>query len=258
MSAYKELDFFVRREDSLLSTGNWHRGEDWYRAWFSDRYGIRGESSPHYSVYPLARGVPERVAQVVPGARILYCVRDPIDRVVSHYVSARARGEELRDINEVLAAVEDDPDNTYVARSRYATQLERWLDHLPSERVRVIALDDLHADPAESIRRVLEFLEIDDSVDLSTIRNPNPSDARPVPHPLAVRAERLGLRRAAQRTLPPRARALARAAWMRITARPIDRPELSAERREALVAVLKPEADRLRELTGQSFASWSV
>jgi sulfotransferase family protein len=47
---------------------------------------------------------------------------------------------------------------TYLARGRYAEQLERWLALFPPEQLLVLASDDLAADPAKAHNRVLEFL----------------------------------------------------------------------------------------------------
>ena len=59
-------------------------------------------------------------------ARVVYMVRDPIDRMLSHYLHNVGGGYESRPIEEALA----DPESAYVARSRYAMQVEPYLDAL--------------------------------------------------------------------------------------------------------------------------------
>ena len=78
MSREKELDFFVEEK-------HWGRGVEWYAAQFEDAP-VRGESSPSYTAYPRYRGVPERIRRVVPDAKLVYLVRDPVERIVSHFV----------------------------------------------------------------------------------------------------------------------------------------------------------------------------
>ena len=55
---------------------------------------------------------------------MIYVVRDPIDRMLSHYLHNVGGGYEDRTLTEALA----DPESSYVARSRYAFQLEPYLE----------------------------------------------------------------------------------------------------------------------------------
>ena len=64
MSARKELDFFTSE------SGDRRRGLDWYREQFDPAASIRGESSPSYTAYPFAEGVPERIAAALGELRL--------------------------------------------------------------------------------------------------------------------------------------------------------------------------------------------
>ena len=80
MSRIKEPGFFV--EELTL-----RQGEDWYLSLFEqdDRFRYRGESSTHYTKLPVFRGVAERLSRFNPEARLIYIMRNPIERLVSHY-----------------------------------------------------------------------------------------------------------------------------------------------------------------------------
>src|ERR671930_166623 len=95
MSREKELNFFVAGK-------NWERGLDWYEAQFSAAP-VRGESSPAYSAYPFYPGVPERIRSVVPEAQVVYLVRDPVERVVSHYEHRAATYNDMGPLDDTLA-----------------------------------------------------------------------------------------------------------------------------------------------------------
>jgi hypothetical protein len=73
MSANKEPRFFTEE-------WNWHKGLEWYEAQFPERVTIRGESTPDYTKLPEIRNVPERIHSLIPDVRLIYLVRDPIDR----------------------------------------------------------------------------------------------------------------------------------------------------------------------------------
>ena len=162
--SWKEVSFFDR---------HWARGESWYRGNFPNVARTRGkhvgEASPSYVFHPLA---PRRVQEVVPEARLIVLVRNPVDRALSQYNHEVALGREalpfeeeerLRGEQERMAA---DPryfsrewwSHTYKARGRYAEQLERWLAVFPREQLLVLPSDDLGSEPARAHAQVLEFL----------------------------------------------------------------------------------------------------
>lgn len=165
--SWKEVSFFDR---------HWWRGEAWYRGQFPLRPGKRlvGEASPSYLFHPLA---PERARSLVPDAKLIVLLRNPVDRAYSHYQHEVALGREPLSFEDALAAEEErtrgeverlvsDPrafsrawwGHTYVARGRYAEQLERWLEAFPREQLLVVATEELGERPAETYARVLRFL----------------------------------------------------------------------------------------------------
>ena len=165
--SWKEVSFFDR---------HWWRGEGWYRGQFPLRSGgqIVGEASPSYLFHPLA---PERARTLVPDARLIALVRNPVDRAYSQYQHAVALGREPLSFEDALGAEDErtrgevdrlvaDPrafsgawwDHTYVARGRYAEQLERWLRVFPREQLLVVGTEELGAAPGETYAASLGFL----------------------------------------------------------------------------------------------------
>ena len=165
--SWKEVSFFDR---------HWWRGVGWYRGQFPLRSGglIVGEASPSYLFHPLA---PERARTLVPDARLIVLVRNPVDRAYSQYQHEVALGREPLSFEDALAAEDErmrgevdrlvaDPrafsrawwDHTYVARGRYAEQLERWLRVFPREQLLVVATEELGAAPGETYAASLGFL----------------------------------------------------------------------------------------------------
>jgi hypothetical protein len=152
MSKPKELNFFVAEL-------NWDLGLDWYASRFDDRFKVRGESSPHYTNLPRYEGVPERIRDHCPDARLIYMVRDPIKRILSHWMHATGAGYETRDMIEVLS----DPDTQYVNRSRYWTQLQPYLEHFDRSQIEVIAQEELQADRDGTMRKAFAYAGVDEN-----------------------------------------------------------------------------------------------
>lgn len=151
MSRPKELNFFIAEL-------NWGLGPEWYASHFERGAAIRGESSPHYTNLPRFRGVAERMHELL-GAetRIVYMVRRPIARMLSHYFHNVGSGYESRPLETALA----DPESTYVARSRYAMQLEPYLAAFDRERILIVSNEELASERDATVRRVFEFCGVD-------------------------------------------------------------------------------------------------
>jgi Sulfotransferase family len=150
MSRPKELNFFVAEL-------NWPLGPEWYASHFSGRASVRGESSPHYTNRPRFEGVAERMRSVVTDARLVYMVRDPIDRMLSHYLHNVGGGYDDRTLAEAFA----DPESAYVTRSRYFFQLEPYLEEFGPERIEIVGREELKRDRPATLRRVFAFLGVD-------------------------------------------------------------------------------------------------
>ena len=151
MSRPKELNFFVAEL-------NWPLGRDWYGSHFRAGAPVRGESSPHYTNRPRFDGVAARMAATLPEARLIYMVRDPIDRMLSHYLHNAGGGYEDRPLPEALG----DPHAAYVDRSRYFFQLEPYLEAFEPDRIMVVSREELLRDRAQTMRRVFGFLGVDE------------------------------------------------------------------------------------------------
>jgi Sulfotransferase domain len=251
MSRAKELNFFVAR-------GSWSKGVDWYAAQFDPAAPVRGESSPAYTNYPIHDGVPARMHSVVPDAKLVFVVRDPLERIVSTYLHDYSAGKQDRPIEQALA--DEISTHPYVVRSKYFFQLEQYLPYFPPEAILVLAQEDLLHDRAETMRRVFEFLGVDASFyhpKFERLKHRTRSHRRRKTS--AGRAATALARRATRRFEPPRWIAW-RAERLLVfpLARRIERPVLAGAVREQLIDELSEDAYRLRALTGEEFGRWCV
>jgi len=156
MSPLKEVDFFV---DEL----NWGRGLGWYRRQFrgaNPSHRAIGEASTSYTKFPEFRAVPERIAAHLPEARLIYVLRDPIERIRSHYQHRVLTGAEQAPIDHAVLA-----DERYVNCSRYAMQIEHYLEVFPRERLLLVTSEDLRSARLRTMRQIYRFIDVDpDSV----------------------------------------------------------------------------------------------
>ncbi|MBA2567176.1 MAG: sulfotransferase domain-containing protein [Thermoleophilaceae bacterium] len=249
MSRAKELNFFA---GGLA----WQRGLDWYGSWFEGSEPIHGESSTSYTMFPFVRGVPERIHSVIPRLRLIYVVRDPVERIISEYLHHWARGREPRSLAEVVSDP-GFPDSRYVETSRYFKQIERYLEHFDRERLLIVLHEDLLEERHVVLARIFRFLEVDDSfVSPEFAIEYNVSRDRRL-HAALLRSVRRRLHRL------PKLHALAHRVLLarrveQIMSRELERPPLDPALRDRAAECLHSDVERLRQFTGLRLGSWSV
>lgn len=170
-------------------TYNFHKGSIWYFSHFPSRAqrlfhhkrtgysGVAGEASPYYLFHPLAA---QRAHDLVPGAKILIGLRDPVERTHSAWREQTRNGVETLSFEDALDAEERrlgteaerllaEPAyisfahefQSYAAQSRYADSLGRWLALFPREQVHIWASEDYYADADATVRGITGFLGLD-------------------------------------------------------------------------------------------------
>jgi hypothetical protein len=249
MPTRKEPDFFS--DDAA-----WREGVESYARLFRRAAGASavGEASTSYTRYPHVPDVPARIAQVLPDVRLVYLVRHPIQRMVSQYRFRRAKGWEQRSIDEALST-----DDTYIAPSRYAMQLERYLQSFPMDQILVIRSEDLLADPLTTVATVFAFVGVDPAAagapPETRLNTSEASALRRGPDRLRRAIRRIpGYRRAVD-SLPSSVRST-------VTSPFADRSRsavtLSPETQARLRAVLRDDVDRLQRLLGRDLGAWDL
>lgn len=245
MSKPKELNFFIEER-------NWKRGAEWYKEHFDPRAPVRGEASPNYTAYPHHLGVPERMAQLIPDTKLIYVVRDPLSRIAAHWVHNYAKRREKGDLTATLMH----PNTSYLIRSQYFMQVQQFLKHFPREQILILQQSDFRRERGVTLRQVFEFIGVDpDFTHPSFERERHATSRKTRASRLAARLERMSRSRAG-RVLPPRV-------WFALDEKlplrkPIERPDVRGALPAEALQALREDAERLRELTGRSFDTWSI
>lgn len=241
MSRRKELDYFLDR-------GGRRKEASWYQRQLAapEKPGalVHGESSPNYAKAHIFPGVPERIRAEAPEARLVYMVRDPVKRALSHYAHNLAKGRERRPVDEALRP---EPRNNYVETSLYGWQLQAYLRCFDADRILVLQLEQLSRDPRAAMREVHSFLGVDvDHVDPSFDTVHHSSGEKRMPNELGWRLGRL-----------PGGGSLVDAAPSLFT-KPLPKPVASDETIERLRERFAGDCAWLRAHTGLALAGWSV
>jgi sulfotransferase family protein len=218
---------------------------------------VRGEASTSYTKFPRYQGVSARMAKVVPDVRLIYVLRDPVERMRSHYQHRVAVGAETRAPEVALL---EDP--IYLDYSKYARQLDQYLEYFDREQLLVVTSEELRDDRHETVRRVFDFVGVDPNfvpanLDSEFYR----SDQRRSYPPFVWKARRL-----AKRWFPcaKRAKELADTARRQRSTNqegaplPAGETWLDGAVRARLEGELRADVARLRNYLAASFDGWGI
>lgn len=214
----------------------------------------RGESSTLYTKAPKISGVPERIARFSPDARIVYVMRDPVERTISHYWHAVRWEKERRDLLTALQR-----ESHFREVSFYAMQLRSYLRLFDRNQITTLTLEELARNPHATVAVLCSWLGLDSELlpsDLGTARNVTPEKVEQVRGlGLLERFRWSPLWEKLGPSFPRSVRSIGR----RLALERLDRK--SVEHRRA-VEFLRPrqleETAELSELLGRSFQEWTT
>jgi len=234
-----------------------------------------GEATP---VYLRSSVAAERMARVCPDARIIAILREPVSFLRSfHLQSVRGYNESQKDFRKAIELVQarregrrvprrckTPADLLYTDHVRYVEQLRRFHAVYPAAQVLVLIYEDFRADNDATVRRVLRFLDLDDTPPVGRVRTLPSRDLRLTPLHSLVRLRRIALRnvalagalsRAAGTLTPARLRGSVRSRWRRVA---FTAPQAPDERfARELRRRFKPEVQALSEYLGRDLvARW--
>lgn len=173
--AVPEPKFFLR--DDLYS-----RGLNYYsRTWFSSIAPgkVAGEKSTNYLESPVAA---QRIRLCLPEVRLVFVLRNPVDRAFSNYLWSRQNGLEGEDFacaldreiereRQLPEALRFARPHALFSRGLYADLLKPYFDLFSRDRILVLRCEDISSSPTEIGDRLHRFLGV----------TPRPEDARDLP-----------------------------------------------------------------------------
>ncbi|MBS0322942.1 MAG: sulfotransferase [Proteobacteria bacterium] len=132
-----------------------HKGINWYAELFNKapEDALLGEASTHYTKLPTHPSTVERMLDSVPDAKLIYVMRHPIDRLISHYMHEWSMGVIRCDID---VAVERYPE--LIAYSQYAMQLEPFLKGYGAQSILPVFFERISCRPQQEFERICRHI----------------------------------------------------------------------------------------------------
>ena len=169
--------FLPEQKEVHYFSKHYQLGDSWYLNHFaaSKPGQLRGEITPYYLFHEAA---PQRIAAMRRSMRLIALLRDPVERTLSQYFHSSRLGLETLPLESALAAeasrlqgsaeriqqagITDlhHQEHSYLSRSRYDIQLQRYIALFGSQRVLVLRSEDLFAQDPACLRRLCGFLGV--------------------------------------------------------------------------------------------------
>jgi len=168
---------------------NYERGLSWYKSFFPTKFAhtlkekkaghniLLGDATPYYLYHPHA---PSRANDLIPNAKAIALLRNPVERAFSHWVERtrqkvetlpfeEAIKEEAERLNGEEQKMLSDPSYhsfthqhfSYIDQGKYFEPIQRWMKYYDDKQLLVIRSEDLYDNPKETYSEVLNFLEIE-------------------------------------------------------------------------------------------------
>lgn len=252
LARHPDVAMSVPKEPDIFRT---HYGDTEYLdACFAHDSGsrLRGDATVNYMAHPV---VAERLAADVPDARFVVCLREPIERAISHYKQRVRRGYEARSIAKILDVGWD---ADILRFSGYHRCLVPYFDKFPLDRFHFVLMSDLADRPEETVGRVFSFLGLEPApVDVKEWANRGERRGNRGVQRAVATAQRLGV----ARSLPTSVKKVLRPKIARlhdIPNRHGDEVVLAESERQRMREMFLPELEALERAVGLDLSSWKA
>ena len=168
ISQHPDICFSNPKEPKFFSHDeNFSKGWQWYQKFFvgGENAIAIGDGSVHYSMRTIFPQTASRISGALDGIKIIYIVRHPLDRIVSHWMMYQRSGNpKFTTFNQDVRREYLRP--TLVDASNYWFQINAYRDFLPDNQILIVFFEDFVTNPEREVRKCFEFLTLNTRVNL--------------------------------------------------------------------------------------------
>jgi hypothetical protein len=240
----KEVHFFDSEE-------NFKKGIEWYEHFFKHSTNEKavGEKTPEY-LYN--EKVPQRMHTILPNVKLIFVLRNPVQRAYSHYWHNVRSGKELLPFHKALEKEDERRSNqeyknlySYKERGKYINQIKQYEEFFPQSQMLFVLAEDLKANTRTILSSILDFLDVETDVTFEDLSKK---------HVGGVPRSRLLAKLAGYETMK-KVRFL-RNLIIGINNKKGSVPQMNKETKKYLTTYFKPYNDKLKNFTGLDLSRW--
>lgn len=152
-----EICFSKPKEPQFFSDPNWRDKLYEYHELFADKGKICGEGSTNYSKYPsFNKHIHADIFEYNPNIKLIYIIRNPFERLISHYKFSVERGLCTKPIEEEIRS-----NPIYVDSGKYYSQIKPYVELFGTAKILILVLEELRSNPKSEFQKIFEFLNLD-------------------------------------------------------------------------------------------------
>ena len=150
-------EVYMQPKETHFFDQHFEKSEEWYSQFFIDHGAnqIIGEKTASYLHDDT---VAEKIKKTIPDVKLVFCLRDPVARMYSHYTMLASSDKELRK-KGFLASMNDD--TKFVAWGKYYKQLMPFLSNFSDEKILIQIYEDMESDPYAFMSKIYNFINTD-------------------------------------------------------------------------------------------------
>lgn len=258
LAKHPDICFCQKKEPQFFSkVDNWQDSLADYRALFTPTDNqLCGEASTTYTCYPeFNKEIWASLYEFNPKLKLIYIMRHPIDRMVSHYMHNYLRGYTNSSFEEDVICKP-----TYLNRTRYYTQIRPYLEYFGREQVLLLTFEEFLSAREAVLSRVSHFLGIDFSkfIDFETVHR-NKSIGDPKNNIRVDRIKDSKWANIARPFIPRYIRASVSKNLHRLTERKFEsKPNITAELKTVLWNLIMLEVLEVEKLMQRELTEWNI
>ena len=244
------------KEVHFWNTKKYNFGISWYKKHFNCKNGqIKGEYDPSYFMSEKAS---RRIKRYFPDIKIIVCLRNPIERAYSNYLSVIGFDKNKESFEE---DIKRNPEN--LKRGLYYHYLRKYFKIFPKENILILIYEDIAKDPVKFIQKIYKFLNVDDNfVPQKATQEVNPSKVYRFPFIKRITGRIIKyihncyfgiylmnfLRKIGAKKLF--------LLLEKINSKPIETPKMDLKTRKYLIKFYKKDIEKLEKLINRDLSFW--
>jgi len=244
LDSHSEIEMTKNKEPNYYILEDYPNSLDKYISQFGINSYIKGEASPNYAKVHLFPKIPQRIKSSAPKTKLIYIIRDPIERAISHIHHDLLR-DRLKNKN-ISKNIRSNSD--YIMTSSYHWQLSKFLTYFKKEEILIVTLEDLQENSLKIISEICSFLNCRNSMIVNNKDKFYSSESR-----YLIKFHDSFHKLIKNRKI----RKLYHLIFYLVNVK-IPKPTLSSEDLDYMLASLSNDVSELEKFTGKTFPNWNT
>ncbi len=147
-------EIYMEPKETHYFDQNYEKGDEWYKCFFQDHTDkkIKGEKTASYLHI---NNVVAKIKETVPDVKLVFSLRDPVDRMYSHYTMSASTDKTLLNMGFEKAVEEE---KKFLNWGKYSEQLKDFYQNIPENNIHIVIFEEIQENPHRDISEIYRFI----------------------------------------------------------------------------------------------------